>query len=253
MKAICATAAFLATVASLGLASSASRAEVSQEHGIRVTVQGKLSPSRLPRRSEAPVAVSVSGHIGSYGAGSLPQLERMAIAINRAGRLDVDGVPHCRIGQIQPSTNRQALAVCRGSLVGTGSFSADVRLPEQSPFPSLGRVLAFNGTIGGRPAVLAHIYGTEPLPTSYVLPFRVRRTKGTFGTVLEAAFPRLTGEWGFITGISLDLDRSRFLRAGCPAPSGFGAAPFPLMRTSFAFAGGVDLTNTLTRSCRVAG
>ena len=228
-------------------------AEVSQKRGVRVTVQGKLSPSRLPRDGSTPVAVSLSGQIGSYGSASLPQLERMAIAINRAGRLDIDGIPRCRIGRIDPSTTSEALAACGSSLVGEGSFSADVRLPEQSPFPSVGKVLAFNGTLGGRPAILAHIYGTKPLPASYVLPFRLRRSKGTFGTKLEASFPRLTGEWGFVTGIYLKFNRSRFLRAGCPAPRGFNRALFPLIRTSFAFAGGVALTNTLIRSCRAKG
>jgi hypothetical protein len=124
-----------------------------------------------------------------------------------------------------------------------------VLLPEQSPFPSKGRLLAFNGTIGRQPAIFAHIYGTDPLPTSYVFAFRVRRTKGTFGTILEASFPRATGDWGYITGISLKLNRRRFLTAGCPAPEGFSKAVFPLMRTSFQFKGGLELTNVLTRSC----
>jgi hypothetical protein len=246
-------AALAGALFSLVLISAPGEAEVSQKQGVRVAVQGKLSPRRLPRHGQAPVAISISGQIGSDGAVALPQLKRMTIAINRAGRLDIAGIPHCRIGHIEPSTNQQALEACRSSLIGEGSFSADVRLPEQSPFPSVGKVLAFNGTIGGKPAIFAHIYGTKPLPTSYVLPFRVSRTRGAFGTQLEAAFPRLTGEWGFVTGISLRLDRSRFLSASCPAPSGFAGAVFPLIRTSFAFAGGIDLTNTLTRSCRVAG
>jgi hypothetical protein len=227
----------------------AGEAEVTQKQGVRITVQGELSPSRLPRHGSAPVAVSVSGQIGSRGKAALPQLQKMKIAINGAGHLDIAGIPHCRIGHISPSTDRQALEECRSSLIGEGSFSANVVLPEQSPFPSVGRVLAFNGTLGGRPAIFAHIYGTKPLPTSYVLPFRVKRTSGTYGTLLEAAFPRLTGEWGFVTGISLRFDKSRFLSAGCPAPSGFSKVVFPLIKTSFAFAGGLDLSSTLTRSC----
>jgi hypothetical protein len=63
------------------------------------------------------------------------------------------------IGHINPSTNQEALEACRSSLVGEGGFSANVKLPEQSPFPSEGRLLAFNGTIGGKPAMFGHIYG----------------------------------------------------------------------------------------------
>jgi hypothetical protein len=230
------------------------QAEVSQKQGVRVTVDGGLSPSALPRKGSAPVAVKVDGQIEAKGgAGALPQLQRLSIAINAAGRLDLHGIPHCRINHINPSTNEEALAACKSSLIGEGDFSANVVLPEQSPFPSKGRLLAFNGTIGGQPAIFAHIYGTNPLPTSYVFAFRVKQTKGTFGTTLETSFPRATGDWGYVTGISLDLNRRSFIRAGCPAPKGFDKAVFPLVKTSFEFAGGLSLDNTLTRSCKAKG
>jgi hypothetical protein len=228
------------------------QAEVSQKQGVRVAVDGSLSPSRLPRKGSAPVSVSVSGHIDSLDEATLPQLQKLTIAINSAGHLDLKGIPHCRINHINPSNNQEALEACRSSLIGEGSFSADVKLPEQSPFPSEGKLLAFNGTIGGRPAIFGHIYGTKPLPTSFVLPFRVKQAKGTFGTILEAAFPRATGEWGYVTGISLDLDK-RFLSAGCPALAGSSKAAFPLLKTSFSFAGGLKIDNTLTRSCKAKG
>lgn len=237
----------------LALQATPGQADVSQKQGVRVTVKGDLSPRRLPRSGSAPVSVSVSGRIDPVGQGALPQLQRMSIAINSAGRLDLHGIPHCRINHINPSTNEQALAACRSSLIGEGSFSANVFLPEQSPFPSKGRLLAFNGTIGGRPAIFAHIYGTVPLPTSFVFAFRVKRAKGTFGTVLETSFPRATGDWGYVTGISLKLNRHRFIRAGCPAPVGFRKAFFPLLRTSFQFKGGLDLQSTLTKSCEASG
>ena len=226
------------------------QAEVSQRNGVRVAVNGSLSPTRLPRRGSVPVSVSVSGEISPLNEAALPQLQKLTVAINSAGHLDLHGVPHCRIGHINPSTNQEALDACRSSLIGEGRFSADVKLPEQSPFPSEGRLLAFNGTIGGKPAIFGHIYGTKPLPTSFVLPFRVKQRRGTYGTILEASFPRATGEWGYVTGISLDLNKKRFLNAGCPAPKGFPKAVFPLMKTSFSFAGGLKLDNTLIRSCK---
>ena len=112
--------------------------------------------------------------------------------------------------------------------------------------------MAFNGTIGRKPAILAHVYGTKPLSTSYVFAFKVTRTKGTFGTVLAASFPKATGDWGYITAISLELDQ-KFLRAGCPAPKGLNKVVFPLVKTGFDFAGGLKLDNTLTRVCEAKG
>lgn len=235
--------------------------EVSQKHGVRVAVDGRLAPQRLPRHGLAPVSVTVSGQIGATAQTAPPQLKKLEIAINRQGHFSYKGLPLCRLGHIDPSTTQEALAACRQSLVGEGHFSADVRIPEQSPFPSEGKVLAFNGKLNGRQAIFAHIYGTKPVPTSYVLPFLVKGTRGIFSTVLEASLPRVTGEWGFVTGISISLNRRftvrgaqrSFLSAGCPAPSGFSRAVFPLMRTTFSFDGGLSLTDTLTRNCRASG
>jgi len=241
-----------AAAALTALSASVAQGEVAQKGGVRVAVEGSLSPKRLPRKGTAPVVVSVAGKISPLSGGSLPQLKKMQVAINSAGQLDFKGIPPCRINHINPSTNQEALTACKSSLIGEGSFSANVLLPEQSPFPSEGKLLAFNGTIGRRPAIFAHIYGTKPLPTSYVFAFRMKKAKGTFGTILEAAFPRATGEWGYITGISLRLNK-RLVSAGCPAPKGFAKVAFPLARTSFEFAGGLSLQSTLTRSCEVKG
>ena len=248
-------------VLAAGLASPAT-AEVSQKDGVRVKVSGSMSPTRLPRHGSAPLAVSVAGKISATHPGSLPKLTQIRIEVNRHGQLDLRGIPLCRLGHISPSTTAEAQAACGGSLVGEGHFSADVRLPNQSPFPSEGKVLAFNGRLRGKPAIFAHIYGTKPVPTSYVLPFSVTtKRKGTFATALEASLPRVTGEWGYVTGLSLNLNRTfsvhgkrhGYLSASCPAPNGFNQAAFPLARTSFLFAGGVSVSSTLNRTCRVRG
>ncbi len=223
---------------------------MAQKDGVRVAVAGKMSPTRLPRIGDAPIAVSVAGHITATVPGALPKLETIAIAINSHGHLKTRGIPLCRLGHISPSTTQEALLACGSSLIGEGHFSANVKIPEQSPFPSDGKVLAFNGRLRGKPAIFAHIYGTEPVPTSYVLPFLIKPAHGTYGTVLEASLPHVTGEWGYVTGVSLNL-QPRFLAAACPAPAGFPGAVFPLMRTSFGFAGGIKLTSILNRSCKV--
>jgi hypothetical protein len=248
-------------VAGALLAPPLAPAEVAQKRGVRVSVKGSIKPSRLPRRGAAPVAVSFAGKIGSSRAGGPPQLRKISIALNRRGRLDTRGLPRCRMGRIDPSTTREAIAACRSALIGEGSFSANVKLPEQSPFPSQGKVLAFNGRFRGHPAILAHIFGTQPVPTSIILPFAISGKRGTYGTELTASLPRVTGDWGYVTGISMRLKRRYLFRgkrrsymsAGCPAPAGFRRVFFPLARTSFAFVGGLTVTSVLTRSCRARG
>ncbi len=237
---------------------AASASEVSQHGGVRVAVQAKLTPKKLPRTRPAPVHFSLSAKIGSAGEAVPPQLRGIKIEINRYGRINPAGLPVCDLDQIQPSTTQGALEACRGSLVGEGSFSAKVLLTQQAPFPSDGEVVAFNGRWNGRPAILAHIYGTKPVPTSYTLPFTIAKVrKGTYGTALEASLPRFTSKWGYVTGISLFLGRSTsrggFLTASCPAPKGFGGASFPLARAKLSFAEGGPkaVEQTLNRSCGV--
>jgi hypothetical protein len=239
--------------------SGASASEVIQRGKVRVKVDGRLAPTALPRQGTAGVHVSFDTKIAATDGGTPPQLRQIAIAINRNGHFEPRGVPVCRLAQIQPATTAGALAACRGSLVGEGRFSADVKLPEQSPFPSAGKVLAFNGASHGHPVILAHVFGTKPVPTSFTLAFAIGSAKGTYGTVLRASVPEATGDSGFITGLSLNLGRSfgsgahrrSYVSAGCPAPAGFPGASFPLARTSFGFAGGPKLTSVLTRSCKV--
>lgn len=250
-----------ASLALLAIFALPAIAELVQKGPLRVSVSGKIAPQSLPRNGAAPVAVSFGGDIGSTQPGGPPQLRKITISINRHGHLSGSGLPLCRMGQIQPSTNEGSREACGPSLVGEGHFAADVKLPAQSPFPSDGKILAFNGRLGGKPAILAHIYGKKPVPISYVLPFQIHRSKGTFGTVLEAFLPQATGDWGFVTGVEMTLQRQfrvngtrhSYLTAGCPAAAGFRSAFFPLARTSFAFAGGVTLTSLLTRRCTVSG
>jgi hypothetical protein len=232
-----------------------------QRGPVRVSVDGRLTPHRLPRHGRAPVGIALAVKILGTGAGAPPQLRRIAIEINRNGHFDTAGLPSCRVSKIQPSTTAGALAACRRALVGEGHFAANIRLPEQSPFPSRGKVLAFNGRVDGKPAILAHIYGTQPAPTSYVLPFLIRSRHGTYGNVLEASLPQATGNWGYVTGLKMNLHRTfrhrgarrSYLSAGCPAAPGFPAAVFPLARTRFSFAGGMSLSAVLERNCRARG
>jgi hypothetical protein len=250
----------LLLISALTLTSLAS-AEVEQRGSLRVSFDGELRPHTLPRSGLAPIKVSVGAKIASTNGKTPPQLRKISIAINRNGHLDRSGLAICSLDQIQPSTTADALSACRSSLVGEGRFSARVLLPQQAPFPSQGKIFAFNGTYEGHPAILAHVYGTKPVPTSYTIPFVISSTKGTFATVLTASLPQVTSDWGYVTGLTMTLGRNfrshgqdhSYLSAGCPAPKGFPGAVFPLAKAGFAFGGHKTLSSTLTRNCTARG
>jgi DNA-binding beta-propeller fold protein YncE len=247
--------------AAQGATRTATASETIQRGSYRVAVDGQLAPKALPRSGSAPVRFSLSTKISSTEKASAPpQLRQIKIEINRHGRIDTTGLPLCDVDQIQPATNAAALEACRDSLVGEGRFSANVLISQQAPFPSNGKVYAFNGKWKGHPAILAHVYGTSPVPTSSTIPFLIGSAgKGTYGATLTASLPQVTSKWGYVTGISMDLGRRfsyrgkgrSYLSAGCPAPEGSSLAVFSLARTSLSFEGGRKMTSVLSRSCKV--
>jgi hypothetical protein len=240
----------------------ASASEIAQRGNLRVTVSGKLAPRRLPRTEVAPIAVSVGGRISTTDASLPPQLKTLRIELNRHGKLDYAGLPACVYNRIQPGSSSRALSSCRSSLVGKGSFTANITLAGQEPYPTRGRLLVFNSTRGGKPVLFGHIYSPKPFATSFVIVFRVQRLgRGTYGTALDAPLPKAMDAWGRLTGLDMTLNRRfhyrgrshSFISSGCPAPRGFPGASFPLARTSFAFDGGTKLSSTLLSECRVRG
>jgi hypothetical protein len=252
----------LFAIASLLLGALASAAVITQKGNLRLAVQGKLSPKKLPRKGAAPIAVSVGGEISTTDESLPPQLKAIRIELNRNGVLDNTGLEVCPYAKIQPGSTSRALAGCRSSLVGEGSFSADITLAGQAPYPTEGKLVVFNGEKAGKPVLYGHIYSSQPFATSFVIVFKLSKHKGgTYGTVLDAPLPKAMKAWGRLTGLKMTLSRRysvkgkrhSYLSSGCPAPKGFTQVSFPLARTSFAFAGGVELSSVLSSTCRARG
>lgn len=245
------------------LGAAFARAEITQQGGLRVSVNGKLSPNALPRRGTAPVAVSVAGVVSTTDGTPPPQLQTMQIEVNSHGRFDTTGLPVCRYNQIQPTSDRRALAVCGSALVGEGHFAGTIALSASAePYPMDGRLLLFNGRQHGRPVLLGHIYSPKPFSSSFVLVFEMRTAgHGTYGTTLTVNLAKALGAKRNLDSIEMTLSRRyryrgathSYISASCPAPKGFPGVSFSLARTTFSFAGGKKLTTTLPRSCRAKG
>ena len=256
----------LAAVLVLAAVASTAGAAVIQTEGLRITVLGQVLPFRLPRDRPAPVAVFISGNVKRVGHLEKgrrplpPQLQKMVVKVNRHGELRPQGIPTCRIKQIQPGTSDRALANCGDALVGSGHFWASVVLPEQAPYPTSGRLLVFNGRRHGSPVLFAHIYTSRPFNSSFVVTFSIKRIhEGFFGTELTAFFPGALGSWGFVDRIKLTLQR-KFTRHGvqrsyfnssCPAPGRAKLTSFNLARASFFFAEKDPISLDVTKICGV--
>jgi len=241
------------------LASSA-RAELIVRGDLFVRFAGGIAPTALPRHAPAPVEVRVSSTVRVLSGNHPPPLRRITIALNGAGHLDSRGLPRCPVARIRATDDLAALAACRSALVGEGRYRATAAYPEQTAFPSQGRILAFNAIVGGRRAILAHVHGGDPVQT-FIVVFRIRSGTGTYGTTLTGSLPKSTNPYGSVTHFSLDLHRNytylghrhSYISAACAAPPGFTRAIFPFARVSMSFEDGRTLSSSLSRSCRVRG
>ena len=168
-------------------------------------------------------------------------------------------MPVCRRREIEVASPQEALAACGPALIGGGGFTGKMSLDESPPAPFPGQILLFNSRIDGHLAALAHISQTQPLSLNRVVVFRIRRTGGTFGTIISADLPPSLNRNGYLTSLFLQLQRRyvfrghrlSYLSAACAAPPGFTSALFPFARASMTFSDGRTLSSTMTRTCRV--
>lgn len=245
---------FLLLAAGAGSAS----AELTQKGNLFVRFDGGIAPIALPRSEPAPISVRIEGRVKVPPSQEPPALREIVVALNRGGRLDSTGLPVCRRSRIELAEPAEALAICGSSLVGTGGIVGRTELPGQERALVRAEVLLFNTAIGARPAILAHVYQKQP-PAIYNIDFSIKRTAGTFGTVLTGRLPASVNRNGYLESIFLQLERRysyrgqrrSYLSASCAAPAGITLASFPFARASMSFADGRTLSATMIRTCRV--
>lgn len=255
MRAALGVLAVLALLAGLG--AGLARGERSQQGNLIVSLDGGLSPLKLPRDRQAPVAVRLEGGLQTADGSLLPRVTRIELGLPAQGILSTRGLPTCSRGRLRNTKPPEALAACRPALIGRGRLEAQVVLPKQAPFTIRARLLAFNGRVGGRRAVLLHSYAASP-PTVAVVPFLVRPGSGRFGTALVADLPAALGPWPHFAHFEMTLARRyvyrgehrSYLSASCPIPPRFTAGFFSFARATLTLAGGRTIGTGIARGCR---
>jgi hypothetical protein len=248
----------LVALAALGvLGAGLAHGERTQHGNLIVALDGGLSPLQLPRDYPAPVAVSLDGGLQTADGSLLPRVTKIEIGLPGQGVLTTRGLPRCPQRRLRNATRADALASCGSALVGRGSLSADVLLPNQPSFTVHASLLAFNGAIDGRRAVILHAYSTSP-PTVVVLPFLIRLRAGRLGTTLVADLPPSLGPWPRFAHFQMRLSRRfsyrgrehSYLSASCPIPRRSTAGFFSFARSTYTLAGGREVSTSIPRSCR---
>jgi hypothetical protein len=250
-------AAVLAAVASVGALTGAARGERTQRGAVIVSLDGGLSPRKLPRTHLAPLAIHLSGEIRTADRSLLPRVTRIEIGLPVQGAVSTRGLPVCPARRLRNTKPPEALAVCGRALIGRGNLTAKVFLPEQGPFDIHARLLLFNSRVDGFRGVVLQAYSQQP-PIVVVLPFTLRHRPGTFGRVLVADLPRDLGPRPRLAEFEMTLSRRyrfrghtrSYLNASCPIPPRLTAGFFTLARAAYTLSDGRQIAVEITRGCR---
>jgi len=221
---------------------------------ILIQAHGGFTPRALPRDRDAPISVRGGGRISTVSGRLPPRLTTIAFEFDRHGSVDTAGLPRCSVGRLIATTTRTARRLCPGAIVGGGYGKAQVKLPEQAPFPVSSPITLFNGRPKrGEPTVLAHAHLTQPVPATFVVRIVIERIhKGVYGYRTRTEIPRIANGAGIPVAGRLRIGRRwthggrrhSYLNARC-------ANGRLQARGEFGFEDGTELSGTFLRPCRV--
>jgi hypothetical protein len=214
----------LATALAILSCASLAHATVIQEGNLRITILSQVQPYKLPRKGTAPIEVFVAGHLSAPHGGYRPSCRRCqsrSTATASCSPGDFPPAGSLRSNPGRPSKPCSAAATRRSALGSSGPTSSS---PTRAAYPTHGRLLIFNGTRGGKPVLLTHIFTANPFFSSFVIVFAIRHiSDGAYGTRLTASLPK-------------EVPRT----------------VFPLALASFDFGGGVSLSAKVEKACAVS-
>jgi hypothetical protein len=247
----------LALALLVAVCAATAHGERTQRGNLIVSLDGHFAPLALPRDRPAPVAVQLRAGLRTDDGSVLPRVVKVELGIPGQGVITTRGLPTCTPRRIRDATTAKALATCRPALIGSGRMIAQVKIPNQPPFQVRARLLAFNGKVGGRRAVIVHGISTQP-PTAVVLPFVIKLRRGRFGTALVAHVPGTLGPWPRFARFEIDLyrrytyqgERLSYLSASCPIPESNTAGFFSFAKATFTLAEARRISIGIARSCR---
>jgi hypothetical protein len=249
------TTAALATVALGALAVSAAGGEIVREGNLIISIDGGITPTKLPKKTPAPITLKLKGSVKTADGTHVPALKTLSLQFDKAGHIYTKGLATCTTGQLQSTLTAQAKKVCGDALVGTGKVSAEIAFPEQPPFSASGPLLIFNGAPkGGKPVLIFHVHASVPAPTTFVTTAVVSPASGKYGTSTMVEIPTITGGQGSLTSFEATIHKTwtykgqkkSLLLASCPTGQ-------LIAHGEFVFADGTKLSGNVARPCTPTG
>jgi hypothetical protein len=244
----------VAAVAIMVAAVSSATGITVKSGNIVATFDGKITPNAFPKKKRAPLTLELKGNLKTVDGAHIPAAKTISLDFDKAGELFTKGLPSCRAGALESTLTSQAKQVCGKALVGTGRVTADIAFPEQAPFGASGPLLIFNGSKGNKQALLLHVHAKVPAPTTFVVPVKIKKTGGKYGTNAFIRVPTITSGSGSVTSFKARIGKkwtykkkkASLLNVYCRTGALF-------VHGDFAFADGTKLKGTFSKSCKPKG
>jgi hypothetical protein len=223
-------------------------------NNIEATFEGGATPSALPKKGSAPVALTLNGKMASLDHSHLKALDTVTLEFDKAGSINTKGLASCTVAKLLSTTTKDAEKKCKSAIVGKGNVRADIALPEQAPFAASGPLVVFNGSKGGKQELILHVYAHVPAATTFVVPVKLSKDHGKFGTKAFIDVPKIVSGSGSVTSFKANIvkkftvggKKESLLNAGCPKGS-------LAVKGDFKFTGGGDLNGELNVPCTPKG
>jgi hypothetical protein len=185
--------------------------------GLIMTVDGNAAPSSLPRHRLAPISFHSSAKIATADGSHPPALREVVLDTGKAGAIEADDFPTCRLAQLEASTTEEVEHRCGDAIVGRGRTVGEVEFAESSPFQAKGPLVLFNGgQRGGKSLLYIHAYVPVPVPTAVIVPVVTTRIhRGPYRLHAVSKIPVVAGGAGSVTYFYLNINRRGYLKASC--------------------------------------
>jgi hypothetical protein len=245
----------LAALAIAAVAATAAAGDVVRAGNLIVTIDGGISPTKLPKREPAPITLRVSGSIRTGDGSHVPALKTLHLRFDRHGHIYTKGLATCTVRKLQSTLTAQAKRVCRRALVGIGRAEAEIAFPDQAPFDAGGTLLIFNGHPKGRkPVLIMHVYAFVPAPTTFVTTAVIGRSSGRYGTETRVTIPTIVAGQGSLISFKAKIRKNwrykgkkrSLLLASCPNRRLYAHGVFT-------FADNTRLSGNVIRPCKPRG
>lgn len=177
--------------------------------GVEAHFGAGFFPETLPSKKQTPLVLRTAMRFAASEGTRLPPLGVFEIEIDRHLRLHLEGIPVCRVGNIDEPPPEER---CRKALVGTGTMSTYIHFPESAPITAESEVRIYNAGPRSRTGHLVMIAQlTIPTPNAVIISAKIEQDNhGRYGLKLVGQVPKIAGGAGSVTDLSLRFRKGIF-------------------------------------------